>query len=92
MAWLFNRQYSMARYRKSTGKYGDQSARRMTTESAKGAILETQVNAALSGHDIGPFEPVETFEGAGYQARCRRCNQTAWVGESGLMYSLLAEQ
>jgi hypothetical protein len=33
----------------------------MPTESAKDAILEAQVNAALSGHDIGPFEPVDTY-------------------------------
>jgi hypothetical protein len=43
------------------------------------SILETQVDAALAGHDLGPFERVEN----GYQARCRRCGQTAWVGESG---------
>jgi hypothetical protein len=56
----------------------------MTTESAKGAILEAQVNAALSGHDIGPFEPVDTVTG-GYQAVCRKCGQTVWVGDSGVM-------
>lgn len=26
----------------------------------KEVILEIQVNAALAGHDIGPFEPVDT--------------------------------
>jgi hypothetical protein len=51
------------------------------------SILELQVNAALAGHDLGPFERVEN----GYQARCRRCGRTAWVGESALMYSLLAD-
>lgn len=60
----------------------------MTTKEAKEAILEIQVNAALAGHDLGPFEPVDTVTG-GYQAKCRKCNQTAWVGESGLMYRLL---
>jgi hypothetical protein len=49
------------------------------------SILETQVNAALAGHDLGSFERVEK----GYQARCRRCGQTVWVGESGVQYVLL---
>ena len=69
------------------GKYGDQNARPMPTKSAKGAILEAQVNAALSGHDIGPFEPVDTRIG-GWQAEGRRCHQTVWVGDSGVMYSI----
>ena len=55
------------------------------------SLLKIQVNAALSGHDLGPFEPVEVLTG-GYEARCRKCNQSAWVGDSGLMYSLLAEE
>lgn len=50
------------------------------------SILELQVDAALAGHDLAPFERVEN----GYQARCRRCGQTVWVGESGVQYSLLA--
>ena len=40
-------------------------------KEASESILEIQVNAALAGHDLGPFDPVETFEGAGYQAMCR---------------------
>jgi hypothetical protein len=63
----------------------------MTTKDAKESILEIQVNAALSGHDLGPFEPVEVLTG-GYEARCRRCNQSAWVGDSGLMYRLLGQK
>jgi hypothetical protein len=72
------------------GKYGGLKGRRMLTESAKGAILEVQVNATLSGHDIGPFEPVDTITG-GYQAVCRKCGKTALIGDSGVMYSLLGE-
>lgn len=64
----------------------------MTTAEAKESILEIQVNAALAGHDLGPFELVESFEGSGYEARCRRRDQSAWVGESGLMYCLLGER
>jgi hypothetical protein len=54
----------------------------------KDAILEAQVEASFQGHDLGPFEPVEVLTG-GYEARCRKCNQSAWVGDSELMYSLL---
>ena len=60
-------------------------------KEARESILEIQVNAALAGHDLGPFEPVESFEGSGYEAHYRKCNQSAWVGDSGLMYSLLGE-
>jgi len=62
----------------------------MTNDPARAAILEAQVTAALAGHDLGPFEPVDNTAG-GYQAACRRCGKTVWVGESGLMYSLLGE-
>ena len=59
----------------------------MTNDQARPAILEAQVNAALAGHDLGPFPDVDN----GYQAACRRCGKTVWVGESGLMYSLLGD-
>ena len=39
-----------------------------TDQDQRDAILEAQVEAALGGHDIGPFEEVEN----GYQAACRR--------------------
>jgi hypothetical protein len=35
----------------------------MITKEAKESILEIQVNAALTGHDLGPFEPVEVLIG-----------------------------
>jgi len=60
----------------------------VTNERARDAILEAQVNAALAGHDIGPFEEDDN----GYQAACRRCGKTVWVGEGGLLYSLLGEK
>ena len=37
------------------------------SEEVRQAILEIQVNAALAGHDLGPFEPVEGLTG-GYEA------------------------
>ena len=57
-------------------------------DDSRGAILQARVNAALSGHDLGPFEEDDN----GYQAACRRCGKTVWVGESGLLYSLLGEK
>lgn len=58
----------------------------------KAAMLEIAVNAAGMGHDLGGFEPVQDEDGnpTGYQARCRKCDMTAWVGNDGLRYSLLA--
>ena len=56
-------------------------------DDTRGAILHARVNAALSGHDLGPFDEVDN----GYQAACRRCGKTVWVGESGLLYSLLGD-
>lgn len=63
----------------------------MIGQDAREPILEIQVNAALAGHDLGPFEPDETFTG-GYEARCRQCKQSVWAGDTGLMYSLLGER
>ena len=63
----------------------------MTTKEARESVLEIQVNATLSGHDLGPFEPVEVLTG-GYEARCRNCSQSAWVGDLGIMDSLLEER
>jgi hypothetical protein len=55
-------------------------------------ILECQVNAALSGHDLGPFEPVQNQIADGWQAKCRRCGQSVWVSRAGPIYSLLDGQ
>jgi len=61
----------------------------MITKETRPAILEAQVYA-LAGHDLGSFEEVDTTAG-GYQATCRRCAKTVWVGRQGLIYSLLGE-
>ena len=63
----------------------------MTAKEARESILSIPVDAALTGHDLGPFEPVEVLTG-GYEARCRRGLQSAWVGDSGLLYSLLDDR
>ena len=56
-------------------------------DEARAAILEAQVNAALAGHDIGPFAEVDN----GYQATCRLCGGTSWLNDKGLRYSLLED-
>ena len=58
------------------------------TVKPKGDILLTSGEFDLICY---PFEPVEVLTG-GYEARCRRCNQSSWVGDSGLMYSLLGDE
>lgn len=63
----------------------------MVSQETKDAILQAQVDAALSGHDIGPFEPVNTWTTGGYDAHCRQCGKSVWVGDSGLHYSLLED-
>ena len=57
----------------------------------KQAVLAAQVEASFQGQDKGPFESVEVIKG-GDEARCRKCDQSAWVGDSGLMYSLLGDE
>jgi hypothetical protein len=58
-------------------------------EAADEAMMEMMVNAAAEGHDLTAW--VLTEDGTGWQARCRRCQGTAWVGRSGVQYSLLAD-
>ncbi len=60
----------------------------MISQETKDAILEAQVIAALQGHDIGPFEPVDP-DIDGWKAGCRQCGRAVWVGETGPMYSVL---
>jgi len=57
----------------------------------KESILEVQVEAHFTGHDLSGFEEVTVTEIGGYQARCRKCGKTVWVGETGLIYSLLGD-
>ena len=58
---------------------------------ARESMLEIMVDAAFGDHDLASFKPVQDQDGRpnGYQAKCRRCNITAWVDDSGMMYSLL---
>ena len=64
----------------------------MSSET-KLAMLEIAVNAVFGKHDLSGFEAVDAAVGLpkGFEARCRRCGRTAWVGEEGLSYSLLGD-
>jgi hypothetical protein len=58
----------------------------MTSRTAAGdTMLQIAVNAAAGNHDLTAFEPVDDDDGRsnGHQAQCRRCGQSAWVGENG---------
>ena len=58
----------------------------MTTEINE-SMMEVMVNAALNAHDLTEWEQVQ--EGDGWQAVCRKCGKSVWVGSQGLIYSLL---
>ena len=55
------------------------------------SMLEVMVNGAGAGHDLASWEPVQDSDGRsnGVQCRCDLCGQTAWVGDNGVIYSLL---
>ena len=60
----------------------------MSNEVPSEAVVEVQVSALLSGHDLTPFAllPDTTDE---YQAMCRRCGRFVWMRGNTLLYSLL---
>ena len=59
-------------------------------EAGDESMMELMVNAALSGHNLTEWVLVE--DGSGWQARCRLCQEIAWVGTSGVQYSLLSDR
>jgi hypothetical protein len=54
-------------------------------QDLRDAILDAQAEAALGGHDVGPFETVEE----GYQATCRQCGESSWIDQDGLRHDTL---
>ena len=56
--------------------------------AVRDSLLEAMAEAALGGHALGEWEPVEN----GYQTRCAGCNMTSWVGHDGVRYSLLEDE
>ncbi|MFN2137908.1 MAG: hypothetical protein ACK2UK_18280 [Candidatus Promineifilaceae bacterium] len=63
----------------------------MAESGANKVMLEIAVEAAFGGHELSGFEKVDAATGLpdGFEAKCRRCGRSAWVGEQGLAYSLL---
>lgn len=55
----------------------------------KEAMLEAAIEAALGGHDLAPWEQLDE-SGNEYQAHCKLCLKTTWVGSS-LRYSILED-
>ena len=60
----------------------------MPNEEPSDAVVEVQVNALLSGHDLSDFALLPDTADE-YQATCRRCRRTVSVRRSTLIYSLL---
>jgi len=52
------------------------------------SMIEAMAEAALGGHELSQWEPVEN----GYQARCSLCGMTTWLGPDGLRYSILEDE
>ncbi|HET6446244.1 MAG TPA: hypothetical protein VFI27_16880 [candidate division Zixibacteria bacterium] len=48
-------------------------------EGLRENILAAQVEAALQGHDIGSFEPIEDPGLTTYQAVCRNCGRPVYA-------------
>lgn len=57
-------------------------------------MLEVMVNATLNGHNLGPWVADENELGGvtGWQALCRQCARSVWVGSRGVLYTLLADR
>jgi len=53
-------------------------------------ILSAQVEAALQGHEIGPFEPIENPGITTYQAVCRLCGRPVFASSVNV-FSILDE-
>ena len=55
-------------------------------------MLEAAIEAALGGHDLGEWLPVSVDSPApGWEAYCKPCGASVWVGRQGLQYSLFAD-
>ncbi len=57
------------------------------TTAANESMMGIMVDASLQGHNLTEWKKVEN--GDGWQAVCRKCDKSVWVGSQGLIYSLL---
>lgn len=55
------------------------------------SLLEAMAEAALGGHELGPWETVTDERVRGYEAKCGLCGRTTWVSPDGLRYSILED-
>ena len=63
----------------------------MTEHELRESLLEAMAEAALGGHELFHWLPVEEEHVGGYEATCALCGLTTWVGPEGLRYSLLED-
>jgi hypothetical protein len=59
-------------------------------EGLRDNILSAQVEAALQGHELGPFEPTEDPGLTSYQSICRRCGRPVYASSANV-FSILEE-
>jgi len=65
--------------------------RRQAENRLRENVLRAQVEAALGGHDLSPFEPVEEPGVFKYQAFCDLCGKSVYASGVAL-YSLLEDE
>jgi hypothetical protein len=54
-------------------------------------VLSAQVEAALQGHELGEFRPVDGIPILGYEAFCSKCALSVWVNDKAV-HSALPEK
>jgi hypothetical protein len=59
-------------------------------EGLRDNILSAQVEAALQGHELGPFEPTEDPGLTSYQSICRKCGRPVYASSVNV-FSILEE-
>ena len=59
-------------------------------EGLRDNILSAQVEAALQGHELGPFEPTEDPGLTSYQPICRKCGRPVYASSVNV-FSILEE-
>jgi hypothetical protein len=76
-----------------TGALDIGAGRNCISSGTKQGMLEIAVSAVFGKHDLSGFEVVDASVGMpeGFEAWCRRCGRTAWVGIDGVAYNLLGD-
>jgi hypothetical protein len=66
------------------------NSREQEENRPKENVLEAMVEAALQGHELEPFEPVDEPGIRKYQAVCSRCGKSVYASRKAL-YSILED-